>query len=99
MFGRKSQTEGQLKNHRKLIVLVYVNKQALLLTAAACTAEVARLKRDLGQAEEELGLVKRQLDENKGKGYPVRVSYKGKIIDANRSIINFNRGHDRSGGP
>ena len=59
--------EGQLKNHRKLIVLVYVKKQSLLLTAAACTAEVAGLKRELGQAEEELGLVKKQLEENKGK--------------------------------
>ena len=67
MFGKKSQTEGQLKNHRKLIVLVYVNKHALLLTAAARMAEVAGLKRDLGQAEEELGLVKKQLEENKGK--------------------------------
>ena len=67
MFGRKSQTEGQLKNHRKLIVLVYVNKQALLLTVVAHTTEVAGLKRELGQAEEELGLVKKQLEENKGK--------------------------------
>ena len=67
VFGKKSQTEGQLKNHRKLIVVVFVNKQALLLTAAARTAEVAGLKRELWQAEEELGLVKKQLEENKGK--------------------------------
>ena len=52
------------------MVLVYVNKQALLLTASTRTAEVAGLKRDLGQAEEELGLVKRQLEENKGKDTP-----------------------------
>ena len=45
----------------------YVNKQASLLAAAARTAEVAGLKQDLGRAEEELGLVKRQLEENKGK--------------------------------
>ena len=77
MFGKKSQTEGQLKNHRKLIVLVYVNKQALLLTAAARTAEVAGLKRELGQAEEELGLVKKQLEANKGKRNPVHMSYRG----------------------
>ena len=44
-----------------------MNKQTLLLTAAACTAEVAGLKRELGQAEVELGLVKKQLEENKGK--------------------------------
>ena len=55
-----------------------MNKQALLLAAAARTAEVSGLKRDLGWAEEELGLVKRQLEENKGKRYSVRVSYKGK---------------------
>ena len=67
VFGKKSQTERQCLIHRSLIVLVYVNDQALLLTAAACTAEVARLRQDLGQAKEELGLVKRQLEENKGK--------------------------------
>ena len=67
MVGKKSQTEGQCLIHRSLIVLVYVNDQALLLTAAACTAEVTKLRLDLGQAEEELGLVKRQLEENKGK--------------------------------
>ena len=50
-----------------MTVLVCVNKQTFLLAAAARTAEVARLRRDLGQAEEELGLVKRQLEENKGK--------------------------------
>ena len=47
-------------------MLVCVNKQALLLTCDARTAEVAGLRQDLGQAEEELGLVKRQLEENKG---------------------------------
>ena len=46
---------------------MYVNKQAPLLAAAARTTEVSRLKRDLGRAEEELGLVKRQLEESKGK--------------------------------
>ena len=48
-------------------MFVYGNEQALLLTAAARTAEVAGLRQDLGQATEELGLVKRQLEENKGK--------------------------------
>ena len=67
MFEKKSQTEGQFLVRRNLIVLVYVNKQALLLTAAAHTTEVAGLRQDLGQAEEELGLMKRQLEENKGK--------------------------------
>ena len=57
---------------------VYLNKQALLLATAACTAEVTGLKRDLKQIEEELSLMKRQLKENNGKSCPVRVSYKGK---------------------
>ena len=76
-----------------------MDKQASLLAAAACTAEVSGLKRDLERNEDELGLVKRQLEENKGTKCPVCMPYKGKVVDANRSIMNFNRGHDRSGGP
>ena len=41
--------------------------QASLLTSAALTAEVAALKQNLEQSEKELGLAKRQLEENKGK--------------------------------
>ena len=41
--------------------------QALLLTCAALTAEVAVLKQDLKGSKDELGLAKRQLEENKGK--------------------------------
>ena len=66
MFGKKSQTEGQFLVRRSSTILIYVNEQALLLTAAARTAEVAGLRQDLGHAEEELDLVKRQLEENKG---------------------------------
>ena len=44
-----------------------MNKQAVLLAAAARTAEVAELKRDLEQAQGELDLTKRQLEENKGE--------------------------------
>ena len=44
-----------------------MNKQALLLTAAARTAKVAGLKRKLGQVKEDLSLMKKQLEENKGK--------------------------------
>ena len=73
--------------------------QASLLASVALTAEVAALKQDLKGSKEELGLAKRQLEENKGKQYPVLVLYNGKIVDANRSIMNFNRGHDRSGDP
>ena len=41
--------------------------QASLLTSAALTTEVAVLKQDLEGSEKELGLAKRQLEENKGK--------------------------------
>ena len=41
--------------------------QASLLTSAALTVEVATLKQDLEGSEKELGLAKRQLEENKGK--------------------------------
>ena len=44
-----------------------MNMQAVLVAAAARTAEVAGLKRDLEQAHGELGLTKRQLEENKGE--------------------------------
>ena len=44
-----------------------VNKQVVLLAAAVCTTEIAELKRDLEQAQGELDLTKRQLEENKGK--------------------------------
>ena len=50
-----------------LIVGVPVDKQAVLLVAAVRTTEVAGLKRDLEQAQGELGLTKRQLEENKGE--------------------------------
>ena len=41
--------------------------QASLLAAAAQTAEVVTLKQDLEGSKKELGLAKRQLEENKGK--------------------------------
>ena len=41
--------------------------QASLLAAAARTAKVTALKQDLERSKEELGLTKRQLEENKGK--------------------------------
>ena len=44
-----------------------VNKQAVLLAAASRTAEIAGLTRDLEWAQGELGLVRRQLEENKGE--------------------------------
>ena len=44
-----------------------MNKQAVLLAAAARTVEVFGLERDLKQAEEEFSRMKRQLEENKGE--------------------------------
>ena len=41
--------------------------QASLLASAALTAEVASLKQDLDGSNKELGIAKRQLEENKGK--------------------------------
>ena len=43
-----------------------MNKQASLLAAAAHTAEVSGLKQDLERTKKELGLVKKQLEDNKG---------------------------------
>ena len=62
--------EGQLLIRRSLTVLVYVNKQALLLAAAARTAEVSALKQAMKRSEDELSLTKGQLEESKGKKYP-----------------------------
>ena len=50
-----------------------MNKQASLLTAAAHTAEVSGLKQDLERAEEELGLVKKQLEDS--QRYAVTCTY------------------------
>ena len=44
-----------------------MHMQASLLASAALTAEVAVLKQDLKGSQDELGLAKRQLKENKGK--------------------------------
>ena len=41
--------------------------QASLLASAALTVEVAVLKQDLEGSRKELGLAKRQLEENRGK--------------------------------
>ena len=69
MFGvrKEKPSRGSIKIRRSLIISIIVNKQAVLLAATACNAEVAELKRDLEQAQGELDLTKRQLEENKGK--------------------------------
>ena len=50
--------------------------QALLLASAALTAEVNVLKQDLKGSQDELGLTKRQLEENKGKSYSLWICKK-----------------------
>ena len=45
----------------------YVTKQASLLAVTSHTAEVSGLKQKLAEAEEDLGQVKRQLQEKQGK--------------------------------
>ena len=61
MFGvrKEKPNGGSIIIRGSLIISVRVNKQAVLLAAAARTAEVAELKRDLEQAQRELGLTKR----------------------------------------
>ena len=44
-----------------------VNKQAVLLVATVRTTEIAGLKQDLEQAQGELDLMRRQLEESKGE--------------------------------
>ena len=43
-----------------------MNKQASLRAATAHNAEVSGLKQKLERAEEELGIVKKQLEDSKG---------------------------------
>ena len=66
VFGKKSRTEDQNNFCRSLTYDVYVNKKASLLAAAAHTAEVSGLKQSLERAEEELGLMKKQLEDSQG---------------------------------
>ena len=44
----------------------YMHKQASLLAATSHAAEVSGLKQSLERGEEELGLVKRQLEDKQG---------------------------------
>ena len=45
---------------------MYVNKQVSLLVGTSHGAEVSGLKQSLERAEEELGLVERQLEDKEG---------------------------------
>ena len=78
VFGKKKPNRGSNNVRRSLTEDVYVNKQASLLAATARTAEVSGLKQDLERTEGELGLVKRQLEENQGTQYPIRILIKEK---------------------
>ena len=69
VFGKKSRTEDQITFAGVQSEYVYVNKQASLLAAAVRAVEVSGLKRDLERTEEELVLVKRQLEESQGTQY------------------------------
>ena len=69
MFGvrKEKPNGGSIIIRRSLTISLNLNKQAVLLAAAARMAEIAGLKQELEQAQGELDLTKRQLEENKGK--------------------------------
>ena len=50
-----------------------MNTQASLLVAALHTAEVSGLKQSLERAEEELGRVKKQLEDKQGMQWPIQM--------------------------
>ena len=52
---------------------VYLNKQASMLAATSHSAEVSKLKQSLEQADEELGRVKKQLEDKQGMQWPVQI--------------------------
>ena len=66
MFGKKSRIEDQIAIRRKLIIHVFVTKQAALLAATSHATEVSGLKQKLERTEEELGRVKNQLENTQG---------------------------------
>ena len=57
-----------------------MHMQASLLAAAARTAEVSALKKDLERSEDELSLTKRQLEESKGKQYLVYILKRNLVV-------------------
>ena len=67
VFTKKSRIEDQIISARIYYKYVYMRVQASLLTSAALTAEVTAVKQNLERSEKELDLVKRQLEEKKGK--------------------------------
>ena len=67
VFTKKNRAEDQTISQESNISMSIIRMQASLLTSVALTAEVAVLKQDLEGSQIELGLAKRQLEENKGK--------------------------------
>ena len=63
--GGKARQRIKNEYRRSLTWVVYVNKQVSLQAATAHAAEVSGLKQKLEWAEEELGLVKKQLEDTK----------------------------------
>ena len=57
----------------QLTIHVYVNKQASMLAATSHSAEVSKLKQSLERAEEELGRVKKQLEDKQGMQWPIQI--------------------------
>ena len=51
-------------------IYLFLYKKASATTAASYTAEVSGLKQSLERAEEELGWVKKQLEDNQGMSKP-----------------------------
>ena len=50
-----------------------MNKHASLLAVTSHTAEVSELKQSLERAEEELGHVKKQLEDEQGMQWPIPI--------------------------
>ena len=50
-----------------------MNKQVSMLAATSHYAEVAELKQRLEQADEELGCVKKQLEDKQGTQCPIQI--------------------------
>ena len=68
VFRKKSRTEDLKRSMQESNISMSIwGMQAALLTSAALTAEVNALKHSLERSGNELGLAKKQLEENKGK--------------------------------
>ena len=63
---KKPKRRSKRKNRRSLAYVVFVNKQVSLQAATAHAAEGSELKQKLERAEEELGRVKKQLEDSQG---------------------------------